>query len=132
VLLVTDNPLWDVIQEFLDDPTHRFSPRVADLSRETGVSEQVFSKWKQRPTLPEAGLLLAVSQGTGISYGRLLVAALAGKGYAPLASEITFTDDYQEWLDNTARAIPPFTYQTWDEAIAARRSTKHPPRRRQD
>lgn len=86
---MTDNPLWDLIQRYMDDPKHRYSPKPADLARETGVSEQVISKWKTKPTLPSVEQLARFSLGTGIGYFELLVAALAGKGYVPMEEEVT-------------------------------------------
>jgi len=80
---MTDNPLWDRIQQYMDDPSHRYSPKPADLARETGISEQVLSKWKAKPVLPEPLLLLAFAMGTGVPYAELLTEALRGKGYVP-------------------------------------------------
>lgn len=106
------NPLWDLIQGYLDDSSHRYSPKVADLSRETGVSDQVFSKWKAKPVLPTTPQLIRVSQATGISYPELLIAALKGKGFLPL--EVEDVEDaiagladrrtISEWMDAVLRA----------------------------
>lgn len=75
------NPLWDLIQTYMDDPKHRYPPKPADLARETGVSEQVISKWKSKPVLPSPLFLMAFSAGTGIPYADLLRAALQGQMY---------------------------------------------------
>jgi hypothetical protein len=78
---MTNNPLWDVIQNYMDEPKHRYPPKPADLARETGISEQVLSKWKAKPVLPQPIFLLAFSAGTGIPYSTLLTAALHGTSY---------------------------------------------------
>lgn len=96
---MTDNPLWDVIQAFMDDPRHRYRPKPADLARETGISEQVFSKWKKRPTLPEPEQLNRLSAGTGINYARLLEAALDGKGYFIAGPSRIVTADFLDPKD---------------------------------
>lgn len=83
---MTNNPLWDVIQEYMDDSSHRYPPKPADLARETGVTDQVISKWKQKATLPTAEQLVRFSRGTGIPFLDLLVAALRGKGYLPVGA----------------------------------------------
>ena len=85
---MTYNPLWDVIQAYMDDPAHRYAPKVADIARETGVSDQLLSKWKKQAVLPKAAHLLRVAKGTGISYERLLRAALEGQNYLPPGSRI--------------------------------------------
>ena len=78
---MSDNPLWAMIQQYMDNPMHRYPPKPADLARECNLSPQVLSKWKQRPTLPEPEQLIRLAVGTGIPYLRLLEAALAGKRY---------------------------------------------------
>lgn len=75
------NPFWDLIQSYMDDPRHRYRPKAADIARECDLSPQLLSKWKKRPTLPEPEQLVRLWRGTGITYPRLLEAALAGKGY---------------------------------------------------
>lgn len=80
------NPLWDLIQAYMDDPKHRYRVVAADLSRETGVSEQVLSKWKAKPVLPNPLHLVAFAAGTGIPYESLLTAVLEGRGYLPRLS----------------------------------------------
>lgn len=82
------NPLWELIQSYMDDPKHRYPPRPADLARETNVSDQVISKWKAKPVLPTAEQLLKFAAGTGIDYLDLLEAALVGRGYLPTEGEI--------------------------------------------
>lgn len=84
--MAAPNPLWDLIQSYMDLPTHRYPPRPADLARETGVSDQVISKWKQKPILPTAEQLTRFAKGTGIPYIDLLEAALRGKGYLPTSA----------------------------------------------
>lgn len=93
---MTENPLWDLIQRYMDHPGHRYSPRAADIARETGVSDQLLSKWKKAPTLPEPEQLRRIAVGTGIPYPRLLEAALRGKGYIQAGVRLV-----------TARAIDP-------------------------
>lgn len=80
---MTSNPLWDLLQAYMDSPLHEYSPRPADLARKTGVSEQVLSKWKQRPVLPTPAQLGKVASGTGLPFSYLLEAALQGRGYLP-------------------------------------------------
>lgn len=84
------NFLWEVIQAYMDDPAHRYSPKPADLARETGISDQVLSKWKSRPRLPTPTQLIRFAQGTGLSYEDLLIAALKGKDYLPEAPTAEF------------------------------------------
>jgi hypothetical protein len=105
------NPLWDVIQAYMDDPKHRYPPKPADLARETGVSDQVLSKWKARPTLPSPDQLIRVARGTGIPYADLLMAAVRGKGYVPPSTrkEVeaaigSAARDDREWVDAWMRA----------------------------
>jgi len=78
---MTENPFWDLIQRYMDDPRHRYAPKAADIARECDLSAQLLSKWKAKPTLPEPEQLARLSGGTGINYPRLLEAALEGKGY---------------------------------------------------
>lgn len=97
------NALWDLIQRYMDDPGHRYPPKPADLARETGVSDQVISKWKKRASLPTVDQLAKFSKGTGIGYFELLTAALVGKGYLPDAPgvELGVRGDWPDgsWLD---------------------------------
>lgn len=99
---MTDNPLWDLIQRYMDDPGHRYPPKPADLARETGVSEQLISKWKMKPTMPSVEQLARFSKGTGIGYFELLIAALIGRGYLPNVEHITIH------LPGSSRAIDDF------------------------
>lgn len=84
------NPLWELIQAYMDDPRHRYPPKAADLARETGVSDQVISKWKMKRVLPTGQQLRLFAAGTGISYYLLLEAALRGRGYLPLNQSVYF------------------------------------------
>lgn len=86
---MTRNALWELIQRYMDDPGHRYPPKPADLARETGVSEQVISKWKTKATMPSVEQLARFSLGTGIGYFELLIAALIGKGYLPDVDDAT-------------------------------------------
>lgn len=88
---MTDNPLWDLIQKYMDDPKHRYPPKPADLARETGISEQVLSKWRTKNVIPNPQLMLAFSAGTGIPYADLLTAALRGRGYLGLSLVVSST-----------------------------------------
>lgn len=101
---MTTNPLWDLIQTYMDDPKHRYPPKPADLARETGVSEQVLSKWKAKPVLPDALVLMTFSRGTGIPYGALLRAALEGKRYLPPGAAVTMPRRWEKWVQ-TSEAI---------------------------
>jgi transcriptional regulator with XRE-family HTH domain len=123
------NPLWDVIQEFMDDPKHRYAPKVADIARESGVSDQVLSKWKARPTLPTPEQLIRVAKGTGIPYGTLLVAALRGKGYVPPARlqevvEATGAEvmEHDGWMDAWMRAHLELDVTQWLNYLRARQT----------
>lgn len=91
---MSDNPFWDLIQRYMDDPRHRYRPKAADIARESDLSGQLLSKWKARPTLPEPEQLVRLSRGTGINYARLLEAALAGKGYFIAGPARVVTEDY--------------------------------------
>lgn len=102
---MTENPLWDLIQSYMDDPKHRYPPRPADLARETGLSEQLLSKWKSKPMLPEAGYLQMFAYGTGVSYEALLTAALEGRKYLPPGSRVVITDGYDEMLQNNPAIV---------------------------
>lgn len=77
------NPLWSRIQQYMDDPSHRYPPKPADLSRDSGVTEQVLSKWKAKPVFPRPDHLVAFAAGTGIPYEELLKAVLEGRDYLP-------------------------------------------------
>ncbi|MGZ3337093.1 MAG: helix-turn-helix domain-containing protein [Isosphaeraceae bacterium] len=96
------NPLWARIQRHMDET--RYNPKAADLARETGVSEQVLSKWRAKPVMPETALLLAFSRGTGIPYGELLCAAMEGRGLVP---------------HGTALALPAEEFLTWSDQVIA-------------
>ena len=107
--MASANPLWDLIQAYMDLPTHRYAPKPADLARETGVSDQVISKWKSTPTLPSAEQLSKFSIGTGIEYVSLLTAALKGKGYLPPDVEVEMilqmrAGEMSDWLEQRTGA----------------------------
>lgn len=55
-----NNPLWALIQEYMDHAKHWYTVRPADIARDSGVSEQVLSKWKQKPTLPSFDQLVKI------------------------------------------------------------------------
>jgi transcriptional regulator with XRE-family HTH domain len=79
-----NNPLWALLVAYMDHPargTH--SMTQADLARETGLSDQVLSKWKSSPTFPNPAHLIQVANRTGINYFALLEAVMRGKGYLP-------------------------------------------------
>lgn len=96
---MTDNPFWDLIQRYMDDPRHRYPPKAADIARECGLSAQLLSKWKLKPTLPEPEQLKRLSTGTRISYPRLLEAALDGKGYFVAGPSRIVTVDFLDPQD---------------------------------
>lgn len=102
-----DNPLWDRIQLYMDDPKHRYRPLAADLARETGISEQVLSKWKAKASMPKPHQLLQFSSGTGIPYADLVLAMLKGQGYLPQypGSELVISIYLQRFLEATGRAL---------------------------
>lgn len=95
----TPNPLWAMIQRYMDHPKHRYPPRPADIARECGISQQLLSKWKAKPTLPSPDQLWRLSRGTGIMYPRLLEAALQGKGYFVAGPSRVVTVDFLEDQD---------------------------------
>lgn len=92
--MADSNPLWALIQAYMDDSKHRYPPKPADLARETGVSDQVISKWKYKPTLPSSEQLFRFAKGTGLDYLELLAAALVGKGYLPTNVNAQIRVDY--------------------------------------
>lgn len=96
---MTDNPFWDLIQRYMDDPRHRYPPKAADIARECGLSAQLLSKWKLKPTLPEPEQLERLAAGTRISYPRLLEAALRGKGYFVAGPARIVTVDFLDRQD---------------------------------
>lgn len=77
------NPLWVLLQDYMDYAGHIYSIRPADLARDSGVSEQLLSKWKSKPMLPSSEQLEKIAKATRISYFALLEAAIRGKGYLP-------------------------------------------------
>lgn len=102
-----ENPLWDRIQMYMDDPKHRYRPLAADLARETGISEQVLSKWKSKPSMPKPHQLLQFASGTGVPYADLILAMLKGQGYLPQypGSELVISIYLQHFLEATGRAL---------------------------
>lgn len=122
------NFLWEAIQSHMDDPSLPYSPKPADISRKTGISAQVLSKWKSAPTLPDPEQLARLAKGTGLSYLTLLAASLKGKGYLPADAELSATvmrtvvndpDGLRAFLDDAiARLSDPE-----EGLVAARRGT---------
>lgn len=91
--------LFDIVEQY----RARFSPHeptYSKVAQEVGVSRQGLLNWKTPTKLPDLDLLWSLSEVTGVPYQRVLDAALDDIGY-----------------------LNP----NGDE-IAARRSTKHPPR----
>lgn len=77
--------MWRCIEQHVNRRAGPFQARVsaADISRATGISAQVLSKWRHTPTLPDPEMLATVAAGIHAPYRELLEAALQDRGWLP-------------------------------------------------
>jgi transcriptional regulator with XRE-family HTH domain len=73
--------VWDIVQRHID----AYGVREAEIARRMGTVPQTLNSWKNRGIhkLPDARLLLALANITGVAYEDVLNAALHDIRYLP-------------------------------------------------